>query len=206
MFNKIILMGHICSDLDFKMSNTGVPLLRFRIAVNRGYAKQGEERQSDFFNVTAFRNNAEFGSKYFQKGSLIIVEGQLQNNNYTDKSGILHYADQIIADSLHFGETRAAAQSRGIAQFPQPAGGGFAPNQGPTPPYQPTPMQQSQPQYTPQYAQNQYQQAQAQQPPQQPAYSAAPPPQQPAPNNSDLAVGSLDDFEEIISGDGNCPF
>jgi len=100
--NKVILMGRLVANPEFSMTQSGLPMCRFRIAVDRGYTKPGEEKQADFFNVTCWRQIAEFVNKWFVQGKPIIVEGKIQNNNYTDNNGVKHYADQVIADSVYF--------------------------------------------------------------------------------------------------------
>jgi len=100
--NKVILMGRLVANPEFSMTQSGLPMCRFRIAVDRGYTKPGEEKQADFFNVTCWRQTAEFVNKWFVQGKPIIVEGKIQNNNYTDNNGVKHYADQVIADSVYF--------------------------------------------------------------------------------------------------------
>ena len=79
MLNRVILMGRITADPELKTTNTGVSVTSFSIAVDRNYVKQGEERKADFFNIVCWRSTAEFVCRYFGKGSLIAVEGQLQN-------------------------------------------------------------------------------------------------------------------------------
>lgn len=177
MLNRIILMGRLCADPDFRQTQSGLPVCRIRLAVDRGYSKNTNERQTDFFTIVCWRQQAEFASRYFRKGSMIIVEGKLHNADYTDANGVKHYAMEIHADSLSFGETKAAAQANGNYT---------------------TPTNQSGYQYqTPQYPQ---QPAAPQQAAPQPAAAA---PQQ---NNSvPIQLGDLSDFEEILS-DGEVPF
>ena len=85
MYNRVILMGRLVADPELRQTQSGIAMCRLRIAVDRGFAKQGEERQSDFINVTCWRQTAEFVSRYFSKGRMIHVEGRLQNNDYTDR-------------------------------------------------------------------------------------------------------------------------
>lgn len=109
MINKIILMGRLTADPELRQTPSGVSVCRFRIAVNRPYAdKQTGERQSDFINIVAWRASADFIAKYFRKGSMIIIEGSLRNNDYTDKNGVKHYSMEVMADSVTFGETRSS--------------------------------------------------------------------------------------------------
>ena len=87
MYNKVIMMGRIVNDLELRSTTSGASVLSFRIAVDRRFQTKGEERKSDFFNVVAWRNEAEFISRYFSKGRMILIEGELQNRSYTDKNG-----------------------------------------------------------------------------------------------------------------------
>lgn len=87
MFNKAILMGRIAHNLELKTTPSGLSVLSFRIAVERAYQEQGEERKTDFFNIVAWRSTAEFIAKYFSKGRMIFVEGELQTRQYVDKKG-----------------------------------------------------------------------------------------------------------------------
>jgi single-strand DNA-binding protein len=78
MLNKVILMGRLTKDPELRYTPSNVPVCTFTIAVDRNYAKQGEQRQADFIQVVAWRNNAEFVSKYFAKGRMIAIAGSLQ--------------------------------------------------------------------------------------------------------------------------------
>ncbi|MCL2071053.1 MAG: single-stranded DNA-binding protein [Oscillospiraceae bacterium] len=102
MFNKVILMGRICHDLELKQTPTGVSVLSFRIAVDRNYQVKGEERKADFFSVVAWRTTAEFISKYFGKGRMIMVHGELQTRQYVDKSNVTQNIVEVVADTIHF--------------------------------------------------------------------------------------------------------
>ena len=113
--NKVMLMGRLTADPELRMSASGVPNVRFSVAVTRRFAKQGEDRPTaDFIRCTAFRQNAEFVSKYFRKGSVIIVFGSLQNDNYKDKDGNDRQSTTVIVDEIQFGETK---QSRGAEDY-----------------------------------------------------------------------------------------
>lgn len=122
MLNKVILMGRLCADPDFRTTQSGTAVCRFRIAVNRRYAdKNTGERQADFINCTAWRQTAEFVSRYFYKGSMIAVVGSLRNNDYTDQNGVKHYSMDVLAEEIYFcGKSENAAQtSQNAAQQPQ---------------------------------------------------------------------------------------
>lgn len=100
--NKVILMGRLVADPEFSMTASGIAKCTFRIAVDRDYNKPGEEKQSDFFRITCWRQTAELVDKYFVKGKPILVEAKIQNNNYTDRDGVKHYQDDIVADRVSF--------------------------------------------------------------------------------------------------------
>lgn len=102
MFNKVIMLGRIVTDLDLKSTPNGVSVLSFRIAVDRRYQTKGEDRKSDFFNVVAWRNEAEFISKYFYKGRPIMIEGELQNRSYVDKNGNNAVFTEIMVERATF--------------------------------------------------------------------------------------------------------
>ena len=89
--NKVILMGNLVADPEYKTTPSGVGVTTFRIAVGRRFAKQGDEVTADFFSIVAWRNTAEFVSKYFTKGRAIVVVGSPQNRNWTDQNGQKHY-------------------------------------------------------------------------------------------------------------------
>lgn len=102
MYNKVIMMGRIVNDLELKTTPQGVGVCSFRIAVDRRFQTKGEEKKSDFFNVVAWRQQAEFVTKYFHKGRSILVEGELNTRQYTDKNGNPSTWYEIVADRLSF--------------------------------------------------------------------------------------------------------
>lgn len=107
MLNRVILMGRITQDLDLRQTPSGVSTLSFSVAVDRNYVKQGEERQTDFITCVAWRQTAEFISRYFSKGRMIAVEGSLRTRNYEDKNGTRHYVTEVYVDNVSFtGESR----------------------------------------------------------------------------------------------------
>jgi len=87
MYNKISLMGRLTNAPELKTTQGGIPYARFRIAVNRRYHAKGEETISDFFNVIAWRGTAEFICKYFGKGNMIMLDGEMQSSQFSDKNG-----------------------------------------------------------------------------------------------------------------------
>lgn len=103
MLNRVILMGRLTRDPDFKQTQSGVAICKFSVAVERQFkdSKTGE-RLTDFLDCTAFRGTAEFISRYFSKGNMILVEGNIQNNNYTDNNGVKHYTNNIMVENVSF--------------------------------------------------------------------------------------------------------
>jgi len=102
MLNRVILMGRITQNLELKSTPSGVSVLTFSIAVERNFAKQGEERQADFITCIAWRQQAEFIAKYFSKGRMIALEGSLRTRTYDDKNGTKHYITEVFVDSVSF--------------------------------------------------------------------------------------------------------
>lgn len=108
MLNKVILMGRLTADPELRQTPSGISSCKFTVAVDRGFkSKDTAERQADFIRVTAWRASAEFVSKYFSKGKMIIVEGSLRNNDYTDKDGVKHYSMDVQADKVSFGGSKS---------------------------------------------------------------------------------------------------
>ncbi|MBP1542879.1 MAG: single-stranded DNA-binding protein [Oscillospiraceae bacterium] len=102
MYNKVILMGRITHDLELRTTPSGANVCTFSIAVDRRFQNKGEEKKSDFFNIVAWRQQADFVCRYFGKGRMILVEGELQTRSYTDKNGANVRVTEIIADRLTF--------------------------------------------------------------------------------------------------------
>lgn len=112
MLNTVILMGRICGDLELKHTPSDIPVTSFTLAIDRGYVKAGAEKQTDFITVVAWRNTAEFVCKYFQKGSMIAVQGSLQTRKYTDKEGNKRTACEVVAEKVNFtGEKQNSAKN-----------------------------------------------------------------------------------------------
>lgn len=128
MLNRVILMGRLVSDPELKTTSSGISVTSFRIAVDRSYVKAGTERQTDFFDIVCWRSTAEFVCKYFPKGSLIALEGQLQTRSYQDKDGTTRYMVEVLADKVSFtGEKTAEKQSKSTQTQGYPAPAGAAP-------------------------------------------------------------------------------
>lgn len=125
MLNKVILMGRLTADPELRQTTSGISSCRFSVAIDRPYkSKETGERQTDFINVITWRQQAEFVSRYFSKGKMIIVEGSLRNDNYTDQNGVKHYSMNVQADNVSFGETKSASAANSItggnSNFQQP--------------------------------------------------------------------------------------
>lgn len=108
MLNVVAIQGRLTHDPELKTTYNGTNVCSFRIAVDRSYAPHGEERQTDFITVTAWRKAAEFVSKYFQKGSMISVQGRLETRQYQDKNGNNRTATEVIAAEVGFCGSKSA--------------------------------------------------------------------------------------------------
>lgn len=116
-FNKVILMGRLTAAPELKQTQTGSSVTSFSIAVDRKFAREGEQKVADFFKVIAWRQTAEFICKYFGKGQAILVCGELQSRSYTDRVGQKHYVTEIVANEVSFCEAkRDGADSSTAAQ------------------------------------------------------------------------------------------
>jgi single-strand DNA-binding protein len=112
--NKVILMGHMTADPELKQTTSGIYVCSFSIGVNRRYSKADQGQQSvDFINIVSWRQQAEFVSRYFKKGSSIIVCGSIQTRSWTDQNGQKRYATEVVADEVSFGAPAATAQNGG---------------------------------------------------------------------------------------------
>ena len=121
MFNKAVLMGRICHDLELKTIQSGVSVLSFKLAVDRSYQPKGEERKADFFNIVAWRSTAEFISRYFGKGRMILVEGELQTRQYGDRNGITQNIVELVVNNAYFTGEPKYSGSYGAYPPPPPA-------------------------------------------------------------------------------------
>ena len=106
MLNHIVLMGRLVKDPELRRTQSSVAVASFRIAVDRDYAAKDAERETDFVDIVAWRNTAEFVSKYFTKGRMAVVSGRLQMRNWTDKDGNKRIAAEVVADNVYFGDSK----------------------------------------------------------------------------------------------------
>lgn len=107
MLNKVILMGRFTKDPELKSTPQGVSVCRFRLGVTRNY-KSGDTYESDFIDCVAWRNTAEFISRYFKKGNLVCVEGSLQSRNW-EQDGQKRYAVDVVVDNTYFVESKKSS-------------------------------------------------------------------------------------------------
>ena len=108
MLNVVAIIGRLVADPELKTTQQGTSVCSFRIACDRNFARQGEQRQADFIDIVAWRAQAEFVCKYFQKGSLIAIEGNLQTRQYQDKNGNKRTAVEVVANNISFAGAKAA--------------------------------------------------------------------------------------------------
>jgi single-strand DNA-binding protein len=129
-FNKIILGGRLTADPELKTTPSGISVTTFSIAVNKR-VKEGEEAQADFFNVTAWRQTAEFITRYFRKASSICVVGELHNRSWVDQQGQKRYATEIVASEAFFVDAKSempqAAQAPRTQSYTPPASTPYVP-------------------------------------------------------------------------------
>lgn len=114
MLNKIILMGRLTRDPELRHTGSGTPVASFSLAVDRDFKSQGGEKETDFIDIVAWRNTAEFVSKYFTKGRMAVVEGRLQIRDWTDKDGGKRRTAEVIAENVYFGDSKK--ESGGASQ------------------------------------------------------------------------------------------
>lgn len=107
MLNSAIIMGRLTANPELRTTGNGLSVTSFCVAVDRSYVKEGEERQTDFINVVAWRGTAEFVCRYFSKGQMIAVQGSIQTRNYEDKNGNKRTAVEIVADKVSFCGSKA---------------------------------------------------------------------------------------------------
>ena len=102
MLNCAVIMGRLVADPELRTTTSGISVTSFRVAVDRSFVRQGEERQADFIDVVAWRQTAEFVTRFFRKGSMIAVQGSIQTRNYEDRNGNKRTAVEIVADNVSF--------------------------------------------------------------------------------------------------------
>ena len=128
MYNKITLMGRITHDLELKSTPSGNSVLSFAVAVERAYQTKGEERKTDFFNCVAWRANADFISRFFSKGRMILIDGELQNRKYTDKNGAERYVTEESGKPPQNNQNQTSGNEPPPAQPQEYTAADFAPS------------------------------------------------------------------------------
>ena len=113
MINCAVLMGRLVADPELRTTTSGISVTSFRIAVDRSFVRQGEERQADFIDIVAWRQTAEFVSRYFRKGSMIAVQGSIQTRSYEDKQGNKRTAVEVVADNVSFCGSKSESGTTG---------------------------------------------------------------------------------------------
>ena len=147
MLNVAIIMGRLTRDPELRRTGSGIAVASFTVAVDRDFASEGQEKETDFIDCVACRQTGEFVEKYFKKGSMIVVDGRLQLRNWTDKDGNKRRTAEIVASNVYFGESKKQDQGsqsgfqgqvyQPQGQFQQPQGyGGYPQQQYPQQGYQ----------------------------------------------------------------------
>ena len=106
MLNKVTVMGRIVADPELRYTGNNTPVATFRIACDRDFKPREGEKQTDFFTCVAWRSSAEFISKYFAKGRMIVVDGRLQHRQWEDTDGKKRSTVEIVVDSAYFGDSK----------------------------------------------------------------------------------------------------
>ena len=123
--NKVILGGRVASEPEQKQTPSGASVVTYSMAVDRRFAPEGKERETDFLRVTAWQSTADFIARYFHKGDAICITGRIQNRSWTDQSGQKHYITEIVAEEANFVENKrdrpeGQAPASGTATMPPP--------------------------------------------------------------------------------------
>ena len=129
MLNKIILMGRLARDPELRRTGSGTAVTSFTLAVDRDFKSQSGEKETDWIDVVAWRNTAEFVSKYFTKGRMAVVEGRLQIRDWTDDNGNKRRSAEVVADNVYFGDAKRDGDSADGGGY-RPAGRGVDVNPG----------------------------------------------------------------------------
>lgn len=122
MINMVALMGRLTYEPELRKTPSDVSVLRFQVACDRSYQRAGAERQADFIDCVAWRQTAEFISRYFHKGSMIAVEGTIQTSNYTDKNGNNRKQIEVLANNVSFcGSKSESGNTASAGGYNEPA-------------------------------------------------------------------------------------
>ena len=118
MLNIAAIMGRLTADPELRHTPNNVPVTSFSVAVARSFVRQGQERETDFINVVAWRSTAEFVCRYFKKGNMIAVNGSIQTRKYQDRDGNNRTAFEVVADNVHFCESKTSGLVVGAPKTP----------------------------------------------------------------------------------------
>ena len=123
MLNHIVLMGRLTRDPELRRTGSGIAVASFSLAVDRDFGSSANngEKETDFIDIVAWRNTAEFVSKYFTKGRMAVVSGRLQIRNWTDKEGNKRRSAEVVADNVYFGDSKRDAAGDNSGDSPAPA-------------------------------------------------------------------------------------
>ena len=119
MLNRIVLMGRLTRDPELRRTQSGNAVTSFTLAVDRDFKSQSGEKETDFIDIVAWRNTAEFVCNYFTKGRMAVVEGRLQIRDWTDRDGGKRRSAEVVADNVYFGDSKRDGESGG--SFSRPA-------------------------------------------------------------------------------------
>ena len=111
MLNHIVVMGRLTRDPELRKTASGVSVASFSVAVDRDFSQQDGKKETDFLDVVAWRNTAEFAAKYFTKGRMAVVSGRLQIRDWTDKDGNKRRSAEVIVNSIYFGDSKKDGDS-----------------------------------------------------------------------------------------------
>ncbi len=120
MLNRVILMGRLTADPEHKQTPSGVSVTSFSVAVDRNFSDKSGNRATDFINIVAWRNTADFICRYFTKGRMIAIEGSIQTRNYEDKQGNKRTAFEVVADQAYFADSKSSDRPAAPSNFPTP--------------------------------------------------------------------------------------
>ncbi len=127
MLNRIIIMGRLARDPELRRTQNGTPVASFRLAVDRDFKdKTTGERSTDWIDVVAWRQTAEFVSRFFTKGRMAVVEGRLQMRDWTDKDGNKRTSAEVVADNVYFGDSKRDAENGGYGGGSYGGGSGYS--------------------------------------------------------------------------------
>lgn len=114
MLNKIFIMGRLTGDIELRRTTTGKPVASFKLAVKR----DGKEDATDFIDVVAWNGTAEFASRYFSKGRMMVVSGRLQIREWQDKQGNKRKSAEVVADDIYFGDSKKEDNGKSFVEIP----------------------------------------------------------------------------------------